>query len=143
MSKLSSMTRPTGLGAKVAAAVWPVMTEKESTVKPIAIARRPTRKIELNDSGAVTKISSESCTEFISLRRGRLCLRQTHNDPQWLIGRELSRPAHNEFLCFFVEILFAEWKGIQAMKELGDFFNPNLDRGCGCRPLFTYVPLNS
>src|ERR1700682_5179041 len=100
-------------------------------------------QVERNDSGAITKILSEGCTELMSLVRGSLCLRQMHNDPERLIGRELSRPSDDEFLRFLVEISFAERKRIQAMKELGDFFNPNLDRICGYRRLFIHVPLNS
>jgi hypothetical protein len=78
-------------------------------------------KIERNDSSAITKILSESCTEFMSLWRRSFCLRQMYNDPEWFIGRELSRPSDDEFLYIVVEILFAERKRIQAMKELGDF----------------------
>jgi len=85
-------------------------------------------KIERNDSGAIVKILSESCTEFMSLRRRSFCLRQMYNDPEWLIGRELSRPSYDKFLYIVVEILFAERKRIQAMKKLGDSFDPNLDR---------------
>src|SRR3981081_2322920 len=85
-------------------------------------------KIERNDSGAITKILTESGTEFMSLRRGSFCLRQMYNDPEWLIGRELSRPSYDKFLYIVVEILFAERKRIQAMKKLGDSFDPNLDR---------------
>ena len=99
-------------------------------------------KIERNDSGAITKILGESCTEFMSLGCGSFCLRQMHNDPEWLIGREFSRPSDDELLRIVVEILFPERKRIQAMKELSDFFNPNLDRIC-CRPLVTHVLLNS
>src|ERR1700737_4223203 len=90
-------------------------------------------KIERNDSGAITKILSDSCTEFMSLWRRSFCLRQMYNDPEWFIGRELSRPSDDEFLYIVVEILFAERKRIQAMKELGDFFDPNLDRIRGGR----------
>jgi hypothetical protein len=84
-------------------------------------------KIERNDSGAITKILTESGTEFMSLRRGSFCLRQMYNDPEWLIGRELPRPSDDEFLYILVEVLFAERKRIQAMKELGDFFDPNTE----------------
>jgi len=56
-----------------------------------------------------------------------------YNDTEWLVGRKLSCPSDDEFLYIVVEILFAEWKRIQAMKELGDFFDPNLDRIRGSR----------
>src|ERR1700716_2139868 len=84
-------------------------------------------KIERNDSGAITKILTESGTEFMGLRRGSFCLRQMYNDPEWLIGRELPRPSDEEFLYILIEVLFAERKRIQAMKELGDFFDPNTE----------------
>ena len=136
ISKLSSMTRPIGPGARLTT-VWPVMTEKESTVNPMAIARRPTRNSSLRsspiNSGAIAKILSESCTEFVSLRRRSFCLRQMHNDPEWLIGRKFSRPSDDEFLYIAIEIFFAVRKRIQAMKELGDFLDPNLDRIRGSR----------
>ena len=90
-------------------------------------------KIEPDNSGAIAKILSESCTEFVSLRRRSFCLRQMHNDPEWLIGRKLSRPSDDEFLYIVVEIFFAVRKGIQTMKELGDFLDPNLDRIRGSR----------
>jgi hypothetical protein len=61
-----------------------------------------------------------------------------HDDPEGVIGRQLSRPTDDKFLCILVEIPFAKWKRIEAMKKLGDFFNPNLDRICGCRWLFTH-----
>ena len=63
-------------------------------------------KIEPDNSGAIAKILSESCTEFVSLRRRSFCLRQMHNDPEWLIGRKLSRPSDDEFLYIVVEIFF-------------------------------------
>jgi hypothetical protein len=85
-------------------------------------------KIKRNDSGAIVKILSESCTEFMSLRRRSFCLRQMYNDSEWLIGWELSRPSDDKFLYIVVEILFAERKRIQAMKKLGDFSDPKLDR---------------
>src|SRR5258708_5605301 len=44
-----------------------------------------------------------------------------HNDPEWFIGRELSRPSDDEFLYIVVEILFAERKRIQA-ERAGRFF---------------------
>src|ERR1700675_4131246 len=90
-------------------------------------------KIEPDNSGAIAKILSESCTEFVSLRRRSFCLRQMHNDPEWLIGRKLSRPSDDEFLYIVVEIFFAVRKRIQTMKELGDFLDPNLDRIRGRR----------
>ena len=90
-------------------------------------------KIEPDNSGTIAKILSESCTEFVSLRRRSFCLRQMHNDPEWLIGRKLSRPSDDEFLYIVVEIFFAVRKGIQTMKELGDFLDPNLDRIRGSR----------
>ena len=106
-------------------------------MKPMAIARRPTRKSSLrserNDSGAMAEILSESCTEFMRLWRRSFCLRQMYDDPEWLIGQELSRPSNDEFLYIVVEFLFAERKRIETMKELGDFFDPNLDRIRGSR----------
>ena len=51
-----------------------------------------------------------------------------YNDSEWLIGWELSRPSDDKFLYIVVEILFAERKRIQAMKKLGDFSDPKLDR---------------
>src|ERR1700680_1461976 len=63
-------------------------------------------KIEPDNSGTIAKILSESCTEFVSLRRRSFCLRQMHNDPEWLIGRKLSRPSDDEFLYIVVEIFF-------------------------------------
>jgi hypothetical protein len=103
-----------GLSGKVAVTVRPVMTENESAARPIASSAADAKelaKIELNASGAISKISSDSSFKFMSLRSRSLCLRQVHNDPQRLIGRELSRPSDDEFLCILVEILFAERKG--------------------------------
>src|SRR6202047_2297645 len=74
-------------------------------------------KIEPDNSGAVDKILIESCTARVGLRRRTFCLRQMHNDPEWLIGRKLSRPSDDEFLYIVVEIPLAERKRIQAMKE--------------------------
>jgi hypothetical protein len=65
-----------------------------------------------------------------------------YNDADWLVGRELSRPSDDKFLRTVVEILFAERKRIQAMKELGDFFNPDLDRICVCGPLSVHILSN-
>jgi hypothetical protein len=90
-------------------------------------------KVECNDSRTITKILRESWTEFTSLLGRGFCLRQMYNDPEWLIGRKLSRPSDDEFLYIAIEIPFAEWKRIQAMKELGDFFYSNLDRVPGNR----------
>src|SRR3984893_798639 len=114
------MTRPIGPGARL------------TTVGSSADAKQLV-KIEPDNSGAIAKILSESCTEFVSLRRRSFCLRQMHNDPEWLIGRKLSRPSDDEFLYIVVEIFFAVRKGIQTMKKLGDFLDPNLDRIRGSR----------
>jgi hypothetical protein len=51
-----------------------------------------------------------------------------YDDPEWFIGRELSRPSDDKLLHIVVEILLAERKRVQAMKKLGDFFDPNFDR---------------
>src|ERR1700722_11336086 len=114
------MTRPIGPGARL------------TTVGSSADAKQLV-KIEPDNSGAIAKILSESCTEFVSLGRRSFCLRQMHNDPEWLVGRKLSRPSDDEFLYIAVEIPLAERKRIQAMKELGYLFDPNLDRICGSR----------
>jgi hypothetical protein len=50
-----------------------------------------------------------------------------YDDPEWFIGRELSRPSDDKLLHIVVEILFAERKRVQAMKKLDDFFDPKLD----------------
>lgn len=84
ISKLSSITRPTGCGARVADTVCPVTTEKESTVTPMANARRPTRKSSLS---AIAKILSNGYAEFTSLGHGCLCLRQMYDDPERLVCR--------------------------------------------------------
>src|SRR3979411_81374 len=49
MSRLSSTTRPIGCDETLDA-VWPAMTENESTVTPMTSARRPTRKSSLRSS---------------------------------------------------------------------------------------------
>jgi hypothetical protein len=57
-----------------------------------------------------------------------MCLRQMHNDPDWLILWQLSRPTDNELLGIFVEISFSERKWIERVKELGDVVDSYLDR---------------
>jgi hypothetical protein len=37
-----------------------------------------------------------------------------HNDPEWLIGREFSRPSDDELLRIVVEILFPERKRMRG-----------------------------
>lgn len=91
--------------------VWPVMTEKESTVELVGRTRNNSLR---SSPGAIAKILGESCTKFVSLQRGSLCLRQMHNDREWFIGRKLSRPSDDEFLYIVVEILFAV-RRIQTM----------------------------